>query len=171
MSRSLDLRPLDSRHTVGGLLPGYLVQSSETCDLCTLRIEERSCEIERGTPCSPARHVPQCPTPHLLPKFHCSRTATPLRYTTLCEIAGVESTDYEARKANRYMVENGLTPLLHPVDGRAQWQSIINNQNGRPDRRSSGASVRARSEVGASVDEKDDAWSGETETSLLEKGS
>lgn len=54
-------------------------------------------------------------------------------YTTLCEIAGVESTDYEARKANRYMVENGLTPLLHPVDGRAQWQSIINNQNGRPD--------------------------------------
>lgn len=52
-------------------------------------------------------------------------------YGTLCELAGVDSTDHAAAEANVWLQQKGL-PLLPPVDSVAQWGFILNGTNGRP---------------------------------------
>merc|ERR1719277_2455883 len=52
-------------------------------------------------------------------------------YGTLCEIAGVDQTDYAAKKANKWLARNNL-PLLRPVDSVQQWKHIVRDTNGRP---------------------------------------
>lgn len=52
-------------------------------------------------------------------------------YGTLCELAGVDSFDYAAARANELLRQQGL-PLLPAVDSVAQWGFIVNGTNGRP---------------------------------------